>query len=154
MNFRFAEGITDEMFPFLTEKNHVVSLVGAGGKTTLLYALAEYLRAKGWRVLVTTTTHIWQPKAADGCAGADAFGKNCLPDTSAKKETEPGVFDKKGRAWVTDRAGVYDCWACGAYAVLGLPSEKGKLGPAPEAEFLPLLVEADCVLIEADGAKK
>lgn len=49
--------------PFLKEKGHVISLVGGGGKTTLLYAMARLCAAKGWRVLVSTTTHIQQPKA-------------------------------------------------------------------------------------------
>ena len=48
-------------FPFLAEKGHIVSLVGGGGKTTLLYAMAAHCACKGWRVLVTTTTHILQP---------------------------------------------------------------------------------------------
>ena len=49
-------------FPFLTEKGHIVSLVGGGGKTTLLYAMARHCAAKGWRVLVSTTTHIQRPE--------------------------------------------------------------------------------------------
>ncbi len=48
--------------PFLAEKGHVVSLVGGGGKTTLLYAMARQSAAKGWRVLVSTTTHILRPE--------------------------------------------------------------------------------------------
>ena len=47
----------------MAEKGHIVSLVGGGGKTTLLYAMADHCARKGWRVLVTTTTHIWQPAA-------------------------------------------------------------------------------------------
>lgn len=39
----------------------VVTLVGAGGKTTALYHLAAELARRGWRVLVTTTTRIWPP---------------------------------------------------------------------------------------------
>ena len=31
--------LPETQFPFLAEKGHVVSLVGGGGKTTLLYAL-------------------------------------------------------------------------------------------------------------------
>lgn len=49
-------------FPFLKEKNHRIALVGAGGKTTLLYALAEHFAGQGVRTLVTTTTHIFQPE--------------------------------------------------------------------------------------------
>ena len=54
--------ITETQFPFLAEKGHVVSLVGGGGKTTLLYAFARHCAAKGWRVLVSTTTHIIKPE--------------------------------------------------------------------------------------------
>ena len=53
--------LPEKQFPFLAEKDHVVSLVGGGGKTTLLYAFARHCAAKGWRVLVSTTTHIRQP---------------------------------------------------------------------------------------------
>jgi probable selenium-dependent hydroxylase accessory protein YqeC len=40
-----------------------VALVGAGGKTTLLFALAEELQSIGKRVLVSTTTKLWQREA-------------------------------------------------------------------------------------------
>ena len=54
--------IGEQQFPFLAEKGHVVSLVGGGGKTTLLYAMASHCALKGWRVLVSTTTHILRPE--------------------------------------------------------------------------------------------
>ncbi len=54
--------IAEVQFPFLAEKGHVVSLVGGGGKTTLLYAFARHCATKGWRVLVSTTTHILRPE--------------------------------------------------------------------------------------------
>ena len=54
--------IGEQQFPFLSEKSHVVSLVGGGGKTTLLYAMASHCAQKGWRVLVSTTTHILRPE--------------------------------------------------------------------------------------------
>lgn len=37
----------EQKFPFLREKGHVVSLIGGGGKTTLLLALSAYCTAKG-----------------------------------------------------------------------------------------------------------
>ena len=55
--------LNEKELPFLAEKGHIVSLVGGGGKTTLLYAMADHCARKGWRVLVTTTTHIRQPVA-------------------------------------------------------------------------------------------
>ena len=61
--------LNEKELPFLAEKGHIVSLVGGGGKTTLLYAMAAHCARKGWRVLVTTTTHIRQPAAALWQAG-------------------------------------------------------------------------------------
>ncbi len=40
-----------------------VAVVGAGGKTTLCWRLAQALAARGARVIFTTTTKIWQPVA-------------------------------------------------------------------------------------------
>ena len=51
----------EEAFPFLNRRSGVISLVGAGGKTSLLYFLAKLLAEKGKKVLVTTSTHIWKP---------------------------------------------------------------------------------------------
>lgn len=53
--------IDEKIFPFLAEKEHVISLVGGGGKTTLMYNLAAHCVRKNWHVLVTTTTHIMRP---------------------------------------------------------------------------------------------
>lgn len=39
----------------------VTAIIGGGGKTTLLYRLADELRAHG-SVIVTTSTHIWPPE--------------------------------------------------------------------------------------------
>lgn len=44
----------------LSEHN-IITIVGAGGKTTLLYTLAEELSKTGQKVLFTTTTHIARP---------------------------------------------------------------------------------------------
>ncbi len=48
-------------FPFLKEKHHVVSLIGGGGKTTLLYEMAGFAVRNGQNVLVTTSTHMYCP---------------------------------------------------------------------------------------------
>ena len=63
--------IDEKIFPFLAEKGHVISLVGGGGKTTLMYNLAAHCARKGWRVLAATTTHIMQPPSG-GWAQTDA----------------------------------------------------------------------------------
>ena len=40
------------------DRHRAVTLVGGGGKTTTMYALAQEARAVGKRVIVTTSTHI------------------------------------------------------------------------------------------------
>ena len=91
--------IREEDFPFLAEKGHVVSLVGGGGKTTLMYAMAAHCARKGWRVLVATTTHIMQPSGgvwAQTAAQRDALwsgGHYAVSGTAASggKLTMPPV---------------------------------------------------------------
>jgi probable selenium-dependent hydroxylase accessory protein YqeC len=63
-NFTVGESSLEEVFPFLRQKHHTISLVGGGGKTTLMYELAAYSAASGNKTLVTTSTHIWKPEGA------------------------------------------------------------------------------------------
>lgn len=51
----------------LLDQAPVIALVGAGGKTTLMYALAERSRALGRSTLATTTTHIFRPQGPENC---------------------------------------------------------------------------------------
>ena len=51
----------EECFPFLAERGHVISLVGAGGKTTLMYCLAQRFAERGMKTVVMTTTKIKRP---------------------------------------------------------------------------------------------
>ena len=53
---RLVRGMPQDAFPFLGERGHVVSLVGGGGKTTLMYCLAEASSGRGLRTAVMTTT--------------------------------------------------------------------------------------------------
>ena len=45
--------------------SEVISLVGGGGKTTLMFALAGELASNGSRVVTTTTTKIFEPSPAE-----------------------------------------------------------------------------------------
>ena len=47
------------------EDGAFISLTGGGGKTTLMVNLASYLRSKGRRVLITTTTKLMSPRFHD-----------------------------------------------------------------------------------------
>jgi probable selenium-dependent hydroxylase accessory protein YqeC len=46
-------------------KGDIVSIVGSGGKTTLMYTLARELVERGNRVVTTTTTKIFTPRPTD-----------------------------------------------------------------------------------------
>ncbi len=48
------------MFNFTN--NHIICFVGAGGKTTIMYELAQAFAAQGRKALVLTSTHILQPE--------------------------------------------------------------------------------------------
>ena len=50
---------------FDIKPGEVVSLVGAGGKTTLMFALARELAAPQKLVITTTTTKIFYPSPSD-----------------------------------------------------------------------------------------
>ncbi|MBQ7801072.1 MAG: putative selenium-dependent hydroxylase accessory protein YqeC [Oscillospiraceae bacterium] len=50
-----------QVFGFFGEAGHIVSLVGGGGKSTLMYFMAKTCAGEGKKVLVTTTTHIFMP---------------------------------------------------------------------------------------------
>ena len=40
----------------------ILTIIGSGGKTSLMYALAEEIQSRGQRVITTTTTKIFPPK--------------------------------------------------------------------------------------------
>lgn len=48
-----------DIIEYEKKKARTISVVGAGGKTTLIYRLAEELKEKGFRVLITTTTKMY-----------------------------------------------------------------------------------------------
>lgn len=48
------------MLKIRPEKHRLIAVVGAGGKTTLIYELARELKKAGYRAAVTTTTHMYK----------------------------------------------------------------------------------------------
>ena len=89
-----------EDLPFLGETGYVISLVGGGGKTTLLYALARHYSAQGQRVLVSTTTHIRRPDAnyAPDEAARDALWQAGTYAVAGADHAAPsGRLDGRGR---------------------------------------------------------
>lgn len=109
----------------------VVSIVGAGGKTTVLYALATELRKRGSSVVLTSTTHMQMP----------ATGTT----------TPPLVVVGDEENWLTTvkaRLARY-----GSVTVIQERCREDKLGGVDPVMVDPLRSLADCVVIEADGAR-
>lgn len=55
-------GSAEEGFPFLDGKRHIISLVGGGGKSTLLEYLAACFASRGMRAAIMTTTRMACPE--------------------------------------------------------------------------------------------
>lgn len=124
------------MFPFLKEKNHVISIVGAGGKTTLMYALAEYFSENGARTIVTTTTHIYQPEGKLWAHSPEEVRALWREGTYAVV----GRLEEAKRPEESRKPEGFD--------------EQKKLTALPKEELVMYVRMADIVLIEADGAKR
>lgn len=136
-----------EQLPFLRERGHVVSLVGGGGKTTLLYAMARHCAARGQRVLAATTTHILRPSVnyAPDEAARDALwqaGEYAVAGTPA-----PDAPNSKLTALPPKEL---SRWMAAADTVL-LEADGAKHHPckAPAAHEPVILPESDIVLAVA-----
>jgi probable selenium-dependent hydroxylase accessory protein YqeC len=110
-------------------RGDVVAAVGAGGKTSLVYALAAQARDRGWTVLVTTTTHM-------GARPAD-------PTRLVLVESE-GAGDTELERGLAER---------GLVTLLGCRIRSDKLRGLPPERVDALARRADLVLVEADGAR-
>ena len=121
----------DELIAALDlERYRFVHLIGGGGKTTLMLAVAGALAGQGRRVIATTSTRI---RRSEG----EAFGQPLIgPD--------PVALAAAARAALATRSPVVLAAAAGADKLLGYPAEAiGRLAA---------LGVADTVIVEADGA--
>lgn len=111
-------------------KKEMICIVGAGGKTSVLFQLARELSAKGMRVVVTTTTAIYYPE------------REQYDDILISEEESPDLFDNRGNCGIT---------------VFGrsVSSEGKLLGVNPELlDTLFLKGSFDYIIVEGDGSKR
>ena len=142
------------------KKTQVISIVGAGGKTSLLYTLAEmFRRGDGDLRLFGLEPMGGMPDNGKAKHGVPENG-SAAPRVLVTTTTKILVPDHCG--WCADFPSVKKEWEAGRYAVAGTLTEEyppnadrllRKLGPLPEKEFREALAAADVVLIEADGAR-
>jgi probable selenium-dependent hydroxylase accessory protein YqeC len=117
---------------FAIEKGDVVSLVGAGGKTTVLYALSMELRRRGLAVVATCTTHMQLPESG----------------TTAP----PLVVVGEVEDWLASVKNALSRY--GSVTVIENRDREDKLQGIDPERIAPLRSLADCVVIEADGARR
>ncbi|MBW1777171.1 MAG: putative selenium-dependent hydroxylase accessory protein YqeC [Deltaproteobacteria bacterium] len=116
---------------FLLSGGGVISLVGAGGKTTLMFCMAKELAASGAAVLATTTTKAFMPTPGD------------IRDVVISLRLEDVL--KRGRA----KGGPTVFFA----AAKEIPREKKLAGFAPEAiDEIAASGVFQWIVVEADGA--
>ena len=60
-NFRGKQDTVTDALQIRLPEHAVISIVGAGGKTSLIFAWARELAAAGKKVIITTTTHMCRP---------------------------------------------------------------------------------------------
>lgn len=110
----------------------LISIVGAGGKTTTMYTLAAELAAQGKWVITTTTTNIYIPRSGE-------------TDSLVVAAETPTLLRMVSAAWGQHRR----------VTVAGKVIGSGKLGGVQLDQPYALLQKggADVVIVEADGAR-
>lgn len=106
------------------ERARLVALCGAGGKTSLLYALGKEWAIKKEKVVLTTSTHIQAERPA-GCV----------------------LWDR------ADEEALLAIWRAGFTPVAGQPVGWKLKGPSDEMWAI-LRQRADRIVVEADGAAR
>lgn len=109
-------------------QTRLITIVGAGGKTSLMYALAREMQGLGKKVVTTTTTKIYPPEPHQSPALV-------LLRDDPDLETLPCLLDRVGSVTV-------------GQSIL----QSGKLEGITDATFQRCLTYADWILVEGDGA--
>ena len=110
----------------------LITIVGAGGKTSTMYTLASELAQRGKRVITTTTTQIFYPQPGE-------------TDTLIVAAETSILLNKIDAAWKQYKR----------VTVTGAPIRIDKLGGLQPEQPYGLLIKsgADAVIVEADGAR-
>lgn len=110
------------------KRSAVVSFVGAGGKTSAMFRLATELRATGWRIVTTTTTHL----------------------AEAQVSTTPSVLRVAELSSLKSRLDSF-----GQCLIIGPPAEGGRVRGVSTGVIAALQArpDVDAVLVEADGSR-
>ena len=151
--------LASTLVPLLPGTSGVIAFVGAGGKTTALFRLARELAETGRQVLVTTTTHLADPRLEPATPESEllfrpdlefAGGPAVLPAPRAgltvlvAREVEPGKVKGIHPSWLPGLKPTWDLILVEADGSRGLPVK------APAA-FEPVLPEGPCLVVGVVG---
>ena len=120
----------------------VISVIGGGGKTSLLYRLSRELAADGFRVALTTTTHMMIPQTFPWTESID--------DAVHMLSKEPALIVHRVSLDLSEAPGL------SKMPSLSEASSKNsdRCVGISAAEYDILRKEADIILVEADGARQ
>ncbi|WP_309492140.1 selenium cofactor biosynthesis protein YqeC [Candidatus Hecatella orcuttiae] len=116
---------------FNLRSGEIVTLVGAGGKTTFMFTLAQELASQGKKVITTTTTKIWVP--------ANGETERFIVDVEGNLPSN--VFERHHHATCVTRVFREN-----------LRDKAEGVNPQKIGEWLSAL-KPHCIIVEADGAR-
>lgn len=123
----------------------VISVTGAGGKTTLICAWARELASSGKKTVITTTTHMLHPAQVKDSADDPYSGIEVIYSDPSCTVPDAGLCDAISRALEAGRP---------AMVVSPDPGRPEKVMSPPEWVFSQIYAGADVVLVEADGSRR
>ena len=117
---------------FQLNDREVISLVGGGGKTTLMFSWGRELANRRRGVILTTTTKIWEPEPSPDFISLLSSGFIPLQEQIAQNlSTHPCLLIARSR----------------------LPNGKWEGLPPEWIEEIMKIPGVSCIFVEADGAK-
>lgn len=139
-NFKGEQKLITEALRISLPDHAVISLTGAGGKTSMMLALGRELAASGRRVALTTTTHVAHPDQFAGEPDSPYRGISIICSYS-----DPDEICRQADSALQEQ---------GIVMVLSPdPTKLTKATAPPQSVLEHLYRTADAVIIEADGSR-
>ena len=142
-NFKGQQNTICEALQASLPEHAVVSVVGAGGKTSLIFAWARELASEGKKVVITTTTHMMHPEFAE-------------PEYTVKSLIYYLGYSPSEGELAEDFAQIDSLLESERILMLASndPYNNHKVTAPPQELLDYACTAADVVLIEADGARR
>lgn len=132
MNFDLDVLFNDVLSSVKNNKSYLISLIGAGGKTSTLFWLAQRFSQQGLSVLITTTTHMYRPEPSQA-------------QTIIEKEDWHALLTHQKASSSTPKiVALFTEYNAATHKVSGITPE--------QADMLQAAQLFDVILVEADGA--